>query len=72
MPATKEELVKKIACNCMVLPCVHNTEISDDIRIEVTYTGYVSKKGVTILLIPKDKFLIMEESPSTYAVRVID
>lgn len=72
MPATKAELVKKVPCICITLPCVHNPELSDDIKVVKSYEGETTPKGVIYLYIPKDKFLITEETTSTYKVRVID
>jgi hypothetical protein len=72
MISTKDQLIKKVPCVCFELPCVHNPEVSEDIKITVSITGVVSKKGLKYIFLDKKKFQVAEETRDTVKMFVLD
>jgi hypothetical protein len=71
MVSTKSDLERKVPCNCTEIPCVHNPELSEDIRVSVTLEGEKTKKGIVYLYLEKSKYRILEETNAHMKVQVL-
>lgn len=72
MVSTKQELKRIVHCACLQIPCIHNPDVSEDIRITVKIEGELTGKGVKYVYLDKKKFLIVEETDSIIKMQVLD